>query len=259
MKALWSGILSFGLVNIPVKLYSASRERSLSFRLLDKRDNCPVSYAKVCRSDNRVISKEDVVKGYEYEEGKYVVLSEEDFKRADARKTGMIEILFFTQDKTIDERYYDKPYYLEPEKKTARAYALLMEAMNESDKIGIARYVLRDREHIGIVKPGPGVLTLIQLRYKDELIDTKEIETPDVGYFKERELDAAVGLVNSMSQPFNPALFRDTYTEELKKIIADKAHGAKPTKKGRLPTPSPSDMNEIIKLLEKSAGEIATK
>jgi non-homologous end joining protein Ku len=121
MKALWSGILSFGLVNIPVKLYSASRERSLSFRLLDKR------------------------------------------------------------------------------------------------------------------------------------------ETPDVGYFKERELDAAVGLVNSMSQPFNPALFRDTYTEELKKIIADKAHGAKPTKKGRLPTPSPSDMNEIIKLLEKSAGEIATK
>jgi DNA end-binding protein Ku len=153
MRAIWSGALSFGLVNIPVKLYSATAGMGLDLTMLHKKDISPIRYARICRADGKEIPYEDIVKGYEYQKGDYVILTDEDFKKASVEKTKAIEIESFVKESEIDPIYFEKPYYLEPEKGAQKAYALLRESLKKSKKIGLAKFVLRNREHLAAIRP----------------------------------------------------------------------------------------------------------
>lgn len=252
MRALWSGALSFGLINIPVKIYSASKDRALKFRMLDKHSLCPIGYVKVCKTDNSEVRPEDIVKGYEYEKGDYIVLSDEDFKRANAKKTSTIDIVSFTDAKDIDPKFFDKPYYIEPEKKAEKAYVLLREALKQSNKVGIARYVLREKEHIGILKPDNRMLILEQLRFTDEIRDPEDLRIPGKADYSKKELDIALELINQLSEPFKPTEFKDTFTEELKEVIETKAKGKRPKKKGKKPEINATEITDFMSILKKS-------
>ena len=251
MRAIWSGSLSFGLLNIPVNLWSASRERAMSFHLFDKKDHCPISYRKVCRLDNRPVDQKNIVKGYEYEKGQFVILEPDDFKKANVRKTGTIEVLSFTDENQIDPFYFEKPYYISPDEKSVKAYVLFRDAMLKAGKVGIGQFVLRDKEHIVVIRPQGEFLTLIQLRYADELTRPNDLKSPDAKY-SERELDMAVSLVGALEEKFQPNKFKDTYTDELRRIIEAKAKGKKIVAVGREPVPSPLDTEAILKLLADS-------
>jgi DNA end-binding protein Ku len=255
MRPIWSGSIGFGLVNIPVKLYSGSEERALKFRLLDKKDHCPVSYKKVCRDDDKPVHQKDLVKGYEYEKGEYVILEPADFKRANAKKTEMIDIVAFANVDDIDSKYFDKPYFLEPSGKAKKAYVLLREALKRTKKVGIARYVLRDKEHIGAIKPDGEALVLDQLRYADELRSPEDLAIPGKVEFGKKELDLAVSLVNSLEEKFDISQYKDTYADELKKLIAAKAKGKLTKVKGKERAARPTPADDILAALKKSLDE----
>jgi DNA end-binding protein Ku len=254
MRAIWNGSLSFGLVNIPVRLYSASRERALNFRLLDKEDHCPISYKKVCRDDDKVVHQKDIVKGYEYEKGQYVVLEQQDFKKAAPKKTQTIDVLQFVEQSEIDPMYYDRPYWVEPDPKAHKAYALLREALTKSKKAGVARYVMHDREHIAILEPRGNTIMLMQMRYRDELREPDEVNVPGKEKQSDKEMRLALSLIDTLTEPFKPERFKDTYVEELKKVIEAKAKGKRITidKEEAPPATSTAD---ILKALQKSLGE----
>jgi DNA end-binding protein Ku len=227
MRALWSGSISFGLINIPVKLYSASKARPLSFRLLEKHSQCEIKFQRICETNHKEVKYEDIVKGYEYGEGDYIVLTDEDFKKASARESRSIDIVSFSDEDDIDPKYYEKPYYLEPDKKAAKAYALLREALDETNKVAIAKFVIRDKQHLSAIKPEEGVLVLNQLRFEDEIRPPKGLDIPGRKAATKQELKMAETLVSQLSQKFDPKKFHDTYTEKLMKIIEAKAKGRK--------------------------------
>jgi DNA end-binding protein Ku len=253
MRAIWSGALSFGLVNIPVRLYSASRERTLSFRLLDREKHSPISYKKVRREDDKEVAQKDIVKGYEYEKGQFVVLEPEDFKKAAPKKTQTMDVVQFTDKARIDPMYFDKPYYLEPDAKAARAYALLRDALKKTGKVGIARYVLHDREHIGVLEPRGDALVIMQMRYQDELRDPEEINVPSRGEYADKEMSLALSLIDNLTEPFKAQSYKDTYVEELKKVIEAKAKGKRITI-AKDEAPAATSTADILKALQKSLG-----
>lgn len=252
MRSLWSGSLSFGLVNIPVKLYSASEERALSFKLFDKHGNCPISYVKVCRANHKEVSKEDIVKGYEFRKGDYVILDEADFKKASPKKTELIEIVMFTDEASINTKYYEKPYYVESEKRAAKAYTLLREALAQSKKVGIARFVMRNKEYIGVLKAEDSMMILMQMRYQDEIRPTEGLVAPKEGNYAAEELDVALALIKHLTKKFDPKKFKDTYTEDLREIIAAKARGKKIAHISKEKVPADTQMKDLMKVLRKS-------
>jgi DNA end-binding protein Ku len=237
MRAIWTGTLSFGLVNIPVRLFPATEEQKLNLDMLHKHDLSPVRFARVCRADGREIPYEDIVKGYEYQKGDYVVLEKEDFERANVRKTNTIDLLTFCAEPEVSSLYFDRPYYLEPGKGADHAYVLLREALRRSKRVGVARFVLRNREHLALIRPERDVLLLNTLRFKSEIRDP-EIKVPSGKSFRGRELDMALQLIEQQSGPFRPEQYRDTYTEELKEVIQEKAKGKTPAPKGKEPAPT---------------------
>lgn len=251
MRAIWTGALSFGLINIPVKIYSASAERALKFRLLDKHGHCPISYAKVCRDTNKEVKYEDIVKGYEYQEGDYVVLTDEDFKKASPKKTKAIEIVSFVDEDDIESKFIDRPYFIEPDKKAEKAYVLLREALKRAKKVGIAKIVFRDKEHLAMVKPEARTLMLVTLRFQEELRSPKDLHIPDKAKYTKKELDIALMLINQLEEHFNAAEYKDTYTQELKKIIEKKAKG-KPIKVEDEPIPTYTHMRDLMGVLKES-------
>lgn len=248
MRAIWSGSVSFGLVNIPVKLYSATNSKTLELDMLHKKDLSPIRYAKVCRKDGHEIPYEEIVKGYEYEDGDYIVLSNEDFEKANVRKTKTIDIVDFAKEQEIDPIFFEKPYYLEPEKGAAKAYILLREALKKSKKVGIAKFVIRNREHLGIVKPEGDILVLNQMRFQEE-IRRPELKIPkeDVS---EKEISMALAFIDQLTEPFKPDEYKDTYMEELKKLIEEKSRGKTPKPKGALP--KPTEVDDLMAALKKS-------
>jgi len=248
MRAVWTGSLSFGLVNIPVRLYGASEERSLNFRLLDKHDLSPISYQKV-GSSKRSVGQKDIVRGYEMD-GRYVVLTDEDFKSADSRKTETIEIVQFSDSKDILPEFYDKPYYVEPQKKAARAYGLFRDALQRSGKVAIARFVLREKEHVGAISTDGRVLILNQLRYLDEIRSPRLLDVPEKAGYSEQELQMALVLIDAESRSFDPRDFKDTYAHQLRRLIQEKSRGKKP--KVREEHVEPTDVSEILEMLKKS-------
>jgi DNA end-binding protein Ku len=229
MRAIWTGSLSFGLINIPVRLYSGSENKGgLEFDMLHKTDLSPIRYARICRKDGKEIPYDQIVKGYEYQPGDYVVLTDSDFAKAAPQKTKAIDIAEFTDEKEIDIRYFEKPYYLEPDKGADKPYALLREALSKSGKVAVAKFVLRNRERLCIVKPVGRALVLDQMRFPSEIREPSELKLPEKKAAKS-EVDMALKLIEQLTQPFIAEDFRDTYTEELEKVIEAKAKG-KPRK-----------------------------
>lgn len=245
MRAIWSGAINFGLVNIPVKLFTATESRGLDLDMLRKSDLCPVKYVRVCKEDQQEIPYEEIVKGYEYTDGRYVVLTDEDFENANVEKTKSIEITDFVYEQEIDIRYFDKPYYLQPDKSGAKAYALLRSALEASGKVGIAEYVLRNRGSIGVIKPLGNVLVLNKMRYVHEIREPEELQLPALDKIKERELELALMLIDELTEPFTPEKYKDTYIDSLKQVIEDKARGIEPA-----PPPKKQAESNVIDMME---------
>lgn len=235
MRAIWRGSISFGLVNIPVRLFSASQvHEGLDLDMLHKEDHAPIRYARVCRSDGKEVPWDEIVKGYEYRDGDYVVLTPEDLKKADVEKTKTIKIHQFAAESEIDTRYYEKPYYLEPEKGAGEAYALLREALERSDKIALAKFAMRARENMAAIKPVGKALILNQLRFPADVRSPADLNLPDKKA-SEEEVKMALALINQLTKPFIPEDWHDTYTEELEEVIEEKAKGKKPKVHGKQP------------------------
>lgn len=251
MRSMWSGSITFGLINVPVKLYSGSEEHALSFDLLHKKDLSPIRYARICKAEEKEVPYKDIVKGYEYEKGEYVVIDTAEFKKAEQEKSNSIEIALFTDQDEIDPIYYDKPYFLEPDKGAEKTYALLRDALRASGKVGVVKYVFRNKGHIGILKPYENALILIQMRYASEIRSLDDLKLPKEKQVNKKELDMALKLVDQLSEKFKPEAFKDEYTKELKKEIDAKIKG-KPLKKKGGAAPKPSKIHDIMGLLKES-------
>ena len=248
MRAMWSGSISFGLVNIPVKLYSGSESNSLDLDMLRKSDLCPIKYLRVCKTDNKEVPYEEIVKGYEYTDGEYVVLTDQDFQNASLEKTHLIDILDFVDEHEIDTRYFEKPYYLEPDKTGPKAYALLREALKKSGKVGIASYVLRNRGSLGVVKPLDDLLVLNEIRFHEEVRNPEALKLPSGENLREQELELALSLIGQLTTKFDPTKYKDTYVDDLKQVIEQKAQGKAPKPVGKEPKPGKViDMMELLK------------
>lgn len=252
MRSIWSGSISFGLINIPVKLYTAVRDTRPDFDLLHKKDLSPIRYARVCKAEGEEVSFKDLVKGYEYQKGDYVVLQDEDFKKANVRKTQTIDILDFVDAAQIDLKFMDKPYYLEPTRESKKAYALLSEGLKRTGKVGIATYVLRTREHLCAVRPEGNLLVLYQMRYYQEIVQPSDLDVPSSADATKKELDIAVKLIDQLTAEFKPEQYHDTYTEELMRVIREKAEGKVPKAAGEVPVPTevPDLMSKLRQSLE---------
>lgn len=251
MRAIWSGALSFGLVNIPVKIFSASESKSeLDFDMLHKEDMGRIRYARVCRVDGKEIPYDEIVKGYEYQKGDYVVLTEEDFKKADVKKTSTIDVVEFVEEKEIDPIYFEKPYFLSPQKGAEKPYVLLKEALAKTGKVGIAKFVLRNRESLAMIAPKEDIIVLNKLRYEEELREPEELAPKDVENPQAAEIEMAIALIDQLTKQFEPQDFKDTYVAELKELIKDKAKG----KEFKRPTESieATKAQDIMKMLRAS-------
>jgi DNA end-binding protein Ku len=225
---MWKGSIAFGLVNIPIELYSAVRDHRPKFRLLHAKDESPVSYERVCQSEGKPVAWEDLVKGYEYDKGQFVVLTKDDFKTAALEKTKTIDILDFVDPEAIDERYFETPYYLQPGKGADRAYALLRDAIEKSGKIGIAKIILRDAQHLAAVETIEGAIVLTMMRFADELADLSDFRFPKSEGIRPGEMNMALQLIDSLSAEWEPEKYTDEYKENLMKVIQGKLKGKKP-------------------------------
>jgi DNA end-binding protein Ku len=226
-RAIWSGSLGFGLVQIPVSLHAAEETDELSLTLLDKRDFAPVGYERINKKTGKEVDWKDTVKGYESAPGKYVVLSEHDFAEANPKSTHEIDILDFVQMADIDPHYIDKPYVLVPEKNGKKAYAVLREALKRAGRAGIAKLVLRTRQHLCAVIPHGKALSLLILRFADELRGTSDLELPEENLKKlgvtSKELDMADKLISGMVGDWKPEKYRDDYRKDLLSLIHARA------------------------------------
>ncbi len=257
MRSIWTGSVSFGLVNIPVRLYSATSGTGLDFSLLHKKDLSPIKYSRVCQNEGKEVPYVDIVKGYEYQKGEYVVIDDADFERASAKKTRTIDITEFVQEEEIDPLYYEKPYFLEPEKGAAKSYALLREALGQSHKVAIAKFVLRNREHLALIKPEGQVLALVQMRFQSELRTPSGLNLPARDEAKGREVQMALALIDQLTENFSPEDYHDTYTEELEKVIEAKLAGKQPAKLGQ--APRPVQVGDLMAALKASLEQEVTR
>jgi len=227
-RAMWKGSLAFGLVNIPVELYSAVRDHRPKFRLLHAKDESPVHYERVCQSEGKPVGWEDLVKGFEYEKGQFVILTKDDFKTAALEKTKTLDILDFVDPDEIDERYFETPYYLQASKGADRSYALLREAIRESGKVGIAKIILRDTQHLAAVEVIGDALVLTMMRFADELAALDDFKFPSSEGIRQAELKMAIQLVENLSAKWEPEKYTDEYVQNLMRIIQAKLKGRKP-------------------------------
>lgn len=226
MRPIWTGSIGFGLVNIPVKLFSATQRSELDLDMLDKRDHSNIKYMRVSEKTGREVDWDHIVKGYALN-GKYVVLTDKDFESASAEKSKTITITDFIKEEDIDSIYYEVPYYLEPDKSGARAYALLREALKQTGKVGVATFVMRNKEALAILRADEAVIILNRIRFQEEIRSTDELTLPPASAIKPGELKMAVSLINQLTGKFNISRYKDTYTAQLMKLIKAKARGTK--------------------------------
>lgn len=226
MKPIWTGAIGFGLVNIPVKLYSASVSSSLDLDMLDKKDHSNIRFMRVNEKTGREVPWENIVKGYKMPNDEYVVFTGKDFEHAGAKKSKTIEITDFVDEKEIESIYYETPYYLEPDKSGARAYALLREALLKTGKVGVATFVLRNKEALAVLRANEKAIILNRIRFEEEIRDTSELALPAKAKIQSSELKMAISLIEQLSRKFSIKKYKDTYTAELMKLIRAKAKGA---------------------------------
>jgi len=255
-RGLWKGAISFGLVNVPVELHSAKkRAAELDMTMLDKRDLAPVGYKRVNKSTGKEVAWGDVVKGYEYKDDKYVVLSDEDFRRANPEAAKTVDILAFVELAEIQPQYFDTPYYLKPEKRGEKAYALLRDTLEKAGKAGIASVVIRTKQYLAALVAQDELLVLNTLRYADELKDPAELEIPKAKVTA-KELDMALRLVEDMADEWHPDRYKDTYKDDLLKRIKQKVKAGE-TEELTEPEKAPrkeksADVIDLMSLLKKS-------
>ena len=255
-RAIWKGSISFGLVNIPIALYPATRREELKFRLLRKTDLSLVNYKRVAETDGKEVPWDQIVKGYEYEKGKYIVLKDEDFQRVDVEATQTVDIQDFVELDEIDPIFFYKPYYLEPQKGGDKAYALLRDALKDSKKVGVAKVVIKTREYLAGVKPEDGALVLELMHFADELADTTKLHIPKKVEIGKREITMAKSLIDSMSSKWNPEKYKDDYREALMEVIEEKVEaGGKEIEEKPKKAPKPTKVIDLVSVLQKSLEE----
>lgn len=229
MKAIWKGAISFGLVNIPVKLYSATEQSNLDLDMVDKSDMSNIKFQRINEDTGKVVQWENIAKAYKLD-GNYIMLDPEDFEAVAPEKSKIIDISHFVEESEIDTIYFENSYYVEPEKSGMKAYALLREALEKSGKVGIAQFVMRTAEVLTVLKPKGDVLVLSKIRFAEEIRSTQEFTLPAKSSVKPSELKIALSLIKEYSEPFSIEKFKDEYAQALLKIIKAKAKGKKPAK-----------------------------
>jgi DNA end-binding protein Ku len=260
MRAIWKGSIAFGLVNIPVALHNASRVEELKFKLLRSSDLSPVNYKRVAETDGKEVPWEQIVKGYEYEKGKFVVLKEEDFKRVDLESTDTIDIVDFVDLSKINPIFFYKPYYLEPLKGGAGVYNLLRKVLAETGKAGISKVIIRTRQHLAAVKCNGNLLVLELMRFEDELLNPSAIKLAKEREPRPRELAMAKTLVNQMSDDWNPHRYTDDYKSALMKLIDKKvAAGGKALPEAERKRKGPANVIDLAAVLRESLAQAAGK
>jgi DNA end-binding protein Ku len=247
LRALWKGAISFGLVSIPVELHAAVRDHRPRFRLLHGKDMSPVRFERVCTREGQPVAWQDLVKGFEYEKGRFVVLTREDVKAAAIEKTRAVDIIDFVKADEIDDRYFETPYYVVPVKGGERAYALLREALRDVGRVGIAKFILRDAQHLAALEVIGDALVLTVMRFADELVDVGQFDFPAARGYRPNELELAKGLVQSLSAKWAPEKYTDDYRDNLMRIIRGKMKG----RKVRLEAPEEPRQAEVVDLMER--------
>jgi DNA end-binding protein Ku len=252
--AIWTGAINFGLVTIPVKLQTAIRTSDLRFNFLHKKDEGRINNVRRCSVCGEEVAYADIERGYEVEKGRYVVLTDEDFERVNVEATQSVDIVQFVDLSEINPMYFDKPYYLEPEKRGRHAYALLREALRDSNKVGVAKVVIRSKEHLAALKPNGDALVLELMHFADEIVDQSTLDFPASETPAENEMKVAKMLIDTMSEPFDASKFRDTYREEVLTMIEARAAGQAAPKGKAAPAPRSNVVN-LMDVLQKSLEE----
>lgn len=255
MRAIWKGSIGFSLINIPIALYPATHREELKFRLLRARDLSPVNYKRVAEADGKEVPWEQIVKGYEYEKGKFVVLKDEDFKRADIEATQSVDIMDFVELEEIDPIFFDRPYYLEPEKRGEKAYALLREALEQTGKVGIAKVVIKTRQHLATVKPEKNLLVLELMHFAEEIIDTKDLKIPANPAIGVKELDMARDLIDKMSDKWEPTKYQDEYRHILLQVIQEKVESGGKELPARGAPKKATNVVDLVSVLQESLNQ----
>lgn len=246
-RALWKGSIAFGLVNIPVELHTAVRDSRPHFRMLHAEDKSPVRFERVCQREGKPVSWDELVKGYEYEKGRFVVLTKDDFKTAALEKSRTVDIRSFVKPQEIDDRFFESAYYLTPVKGGERAYALLREAIKDTGLVGIATIVLRDAQHLAALEVAGDAMVLTLMRYAEELVDIREYRFPTAKDVRKPELQMARTLVENLADKWDPSQYTDEYRENLMKIIKAKLKGREP----RLVEHIEPQNAEVVDLMER--------
>lgn len=249
-RAIWKGSLSFGLVNIPVSLHAAESASDIGFKLLDRRDLSPVHYLRVNEKTGKEVPWDDIIKGYEYAKGEYVPMTDADFERANPEASQTIEITDFVDAEDIAPIYYDKPYYLAPAKNAAKAYALLREVMHRTNTVGVARVVIRSRQHLAAVTARESVLTLDLLRFAHEIRDPESLDIPKDISIGEKELNMGERLVETMIAKWEPEKYRDDYREDLLALIERKVREGKTKVIEEAPPAEPRRPAKVIDIMD---------
>ena len=254
-RSIWKGAISFGLVNIPVELHTAVRSESrLSFRQLHKKDLSPIKYDRVCAKEEKSVPWEEIVKGYEYAKGKFVVLDEEDFRAASIESSKTIDIQDFVKEQEIDPRFFESPYYLLPQKGGDKAYALLREAIRKTGMVGIGMVTMRsNQQHLVAIKVVEDALVMEIMRYADELVDTSSFTFPGADNVRPAELQMAEQLVTTLADAFQPEKYSDTYRDNVMRIINAKMKG----KKIEVEEPEEPEATNVVDLMARLQESLA--
>ena len=251
MRPVWKGSISFGLVYIPISVYPATREEKLSFRQLRASDLSPIRYKKVAEADMKEVSADQIVKGFEYERGQYVVLKEEDFEKVRIESTHSIDITDFVGLEQVDPKFFYKPYFLEPQKGGEKAYALLHKALSGTGKIGIAKVVISNREYLASVKPDGLFLILDLMHFASEILSPEQLKNGPINAVSDKELKMAQSLIESMSTLWEPEKYRDEYRNAVMEMIEQKAKKKVVVEKP-LPAPRTTNVVDLVKVLQES-------
>lgn len=245
---IWRGHLTFGLVSLPVKLYTAARSENISFNQLHKTDRSRVKQVLYCQAEDRPIERSEIVKGYEYEKGRYIVIDDEDIRKVAPKTAKVMEILEFVKAADVDPVYYESSYYMAPDDAGEKPYALLFDALRRTGYVGVAKMTMHNREHIVILRPGPRGILLHTMYYAHEIRTAEEFRT-DVGLVKDKEVELATGLIQALAADFEPEKYRDTYRDRLLEMIEAKKAGQEIVE---TPQPQPAKVIDILDALKKS-------
>jgi DNA end-binding protein Ku len=257
-RAIWKGSIAFGLVNIPVELHPGVRDSRPRFRMLHAEDKSPVKFERVCAREGKPVAWEELVKGYEYERGRFVIVTKEDFRLAALEKSRTVDIRSFVKGEDIDDRFFESSYFVTPAKGGERAYALLREAIRETGLVGIATIVLRDSQHLAALEIVKQAMVLTLMRYAEELVDVGEYKFPAAADIRKQELQMARMLVENLADRWDPSQYTDQYRANLMKIIKAKLKGRKPDL-AVAEEPQSAEVVDLMERLRQSLQQAGTK